>query len=322
MAGPGTRGRRRDNTGEQGPDQQRENTPPASPLADPPAREPQGGSTPPRSPAADPPEDPLLRGEPPPEEGLSEAERLRRGKVHTEEAGPSNLTGTASPTEDLVELTPDEITRFAKYQEQQAAQQRTRAREAEEHRRAEEQWASYRRPDVIPAARERPPGATPHGTPCHVTSVRSCKGTGCPTPTITGAPRLRDFQPGQHSTESAPCLQPRQRRKRGTRRAPTGSVPSADLSGDHEHLRRPLLPWRLRSVLAIPAPTPSPANQTWSLREEAPTRPPRRHRRRRPNPLPRQHRWAQATSRTRTTLYHLLAPSTNRRSSSTRTAFR
>ncbi|GAQ78719.1 hypothetical protein KFL_000180040 [Klebsormidium nitens] len=131
--------RERDNTGDQGPEQQREHTPPASPLADPPDQEPPGGSTPPRSPAVDPPGDPLPRGGPPPEEGLSEAERLRRGKAHSQEAGPSNVTGTTPAEGEFVDLTPDEITRFAKYLKQQAAQQRTR--EAEERRRAEEQWA-------------------------------------------------------------------------------------------------------------------------------------------------------------------------------------
>src|SRR3569623_2058233 len=182
MAGPGTRGRRRDNNGEPGPDQQRVNSPPASPLAYPPAREPQGGSTPPRSPAADPPEDPLFRGDPPPEEGLSEAERLRRGTVYTEEAGPSNLTGIASPTEDLGELTPDENTRFAKYQEQQAAQQRTRALEAEEHRRAEEQWASYRRPDVTATIRKRPPVQHPMAPPATSPASGAARGQAAPRP--------------------------------------------------------------------------------------------------------------------------------------------
>ncbi|GAQ93161.1 putative retrotransposon protein, partial [Klebsormidium nitens] len=182
MAGLGTRGRRRDNTGDQGPEQQREHTPPASPLADPPDREPPGGSTPPRSLAVDPPEDPLPCGEFPPEEGLSEAERLRRGKTHSEEACPSNLTGTAPSTEDLVELTPDEITRFAKYQEQQAAQQRTRAREGEEHRQAEKQWASYQRPDVTHAARERPPGQHIMAPPATSPAPRVARGQAAPRP--------------------------------------------------------------------------------------------------------------------------------------------
>lgn len=54
---------------------------------------------------------------------VTEEERLRRGKGSEGEAGPSTQREAPPTSEDLLEFTPQEVARFAKYQEQQAARQ-------------------------------------------------------------------------------------------------------------------------------------------------------------------------------------------------------
>jgi hypothetical protein len=92
-----------------------------------------------------------------------EEQRIR--SIRGKETLPSTTSGVDTGEEGDLEFTQEELARFFKFQEQQAARQRAaadeEARQREAHRQAEAQWATYHEGGPVNITRTRPPVAPP-----------------------------------------------------------------------------------------------------------------------------------------------------------------